>query len=161
MSNIDPTLPVQGSALVSQEMRDNFSAAATEIDNHEARLAALEAGGGGGGDYVPLDGSVPMTGPLSVPSVQITGNGIAYALGTAAFGTAHEIALGWTGSGPFLFVDSTPVDTLVMQSGLNVTVSHCALIDGGGTPLPTTDPHQVGWLWADATAGFVVKVSQG
>lgn len=30
-----------------------------------------------------------------------------------------------------------------------------------GGDLPTSDPHVVGQLWADSTAAFVVKVSQG
>lgn len=53
-SNIDPTVPAEGSAVVKQELRDNFQAAKDEIE-------ALQAGGGSGpGDTLPVVETTPI-----------------------------------------------------------------------------------------------------
>jgi hypothetical protein len=59
-SNIDPTKPA-GPIAYTADVRDNFAAAADEI-------TALQAAG----PFLPIDGSVPMTGPLQLPSGSAT-----------------------------------------------------------------------------------------
>lgn len=54
-SNIDPTKPA-GPIAYTADVRDNFAAAADEI-------TALQAAG----PFLPINGSVPMTGPLNAP----------------------------------------------------------------------------------------------
>lgn len=56
-SNIDPTKPA-GPIAYTADVRDNFAAAADEI-------SALQAAG----PFLPIDGSVPMTGPLNAPTM--------------------------------------------------------------------------------------------
>lgn len=49
MSAIDPTKPTAVEP-ATEDVRRNFQAAADELDDHEGRIADLEAGGGGGGE---------------------------------------------------------------------------------------------------------------
>jgi hypothetical protein len=58
-SNIDPTKPA-GPIAYTADVRDNFAAAADEI-------TALQAAG----PFLPIDGSVPMTGPLNAPMLSV------------------------------------------------------------------------------------------
>ncbi len=49
----------------------------------------------------------------------------------------------------------------VSSIGGGLSVSGGTLSVGSFATLPTTDPSVAGALWVDATAGYVVKVSQG
>jgi hypothetical protein len=63
--------------------------------------------GGGGGDYLPLDGSGTME------------TGITYAP-AAANGWSRAISFGWTGSAFAAYVDDTFVDTLAVLASLSL-----------------------------------------
>lgn len=105
--------------------------------------ASLGGGGGGGppsgGPFVPLDGSVPMTGRLTTG-----GYGITYSNVGPAF-SGHDISFGWSGSAIAYFVDNIFLDTILGQSGASQTYVQ---LSGG---IPMTGPLTLG---ANATTAM-------